>query len=162
MAGRRPTPTKLLEQRGAFKINPNRRRDKEPAATGKPKMPRHLDKAAKAEWKRITALLESMGVLSETDAPSIEQYCETYSEWRKAKDNVAKTGQAIVRSSANGAPTVTKNPFIAVKQAAAAQCYRYLVEFGMTPASRSRLQVEAKETGTDWFEQALRNRSLEN
>ena len=160
--GRPRTPSKVLENRGAYKINPQRRRESEPKATGKPKMPRHLDKVGKAEWKRITSLLETMGVLSQTDAPSIEQYCEAYSDWRKAKDNVLKTGQAIVRASANGAPTVTKNPFMREKSDLAARIKGYLIEFGFTPASRTRLAIEAKETEVDWFELALRNRSLEN
>lgn len=160
--GRRPVPSEILETRGAYKINPQRRREGEPKASGRPKMPRHLDTYGKAEWRRIVALMEKMGTLSETDQSAIEQYCESYSDWRQAKETCKKTGQAHIIYGKDGKPMTKRNAFMAVKQACADRCFRYLIEFGMTPSARSRLQVEAKETGSDWFELALKNRDLEN
>ena len=159
--GRKPLPAELHEQRGSYKINPQRRK-KNPKAIGKPKMPRHLDKYGRDEWKRIVELMQEMGTLSKSDATAIEQYCEAYSDWRTAKDWIKKTGIAHVKYEKNGKPITCRSAFMTIKQQSADRCYRYLVEFGMTPSARSRLQVEAKETESDWFELALKNRNNAN
>jgi phage terminase small subunit len=62
MAGRRPEPTALKELAG----NPGKRalNTNEPQPGGIPKCPPHLDKIAKAEWKRIAAELTTLGLLA--------------------------------------------------------------------------------------------------
>ncbi len=148
----RPLPFAVKEQRGTFKKNPQRRTTDEPARFGRPVKPRHLDPMASKEWGRINKLLDSMGVLSASDAPAIEQYCVVYSRWRNALDRI---------NSGDTTPEGKTYSAAAVREAreAADMIRRYLVEFGMTPASRTTVRAETEEAGMDWFERALRNRA---
>ena len=159
--GRKPLPVEIHEMQGSYKKNPQRRKDS-PKGSGRPQKPRHLDGIAAKEWTRIVKLLDKMGVLSETDAPTIEQYCEAYSDWRLAKEKVLKSGIAIVSKDKAGNVIARRNPFMIEKRQAAKQCAQILIELGMSPSSRTRLQVEAQDTGDDWFDRALRNRAQNN
>ncbi len=142
--GRKPLPVEIHEMRGSYKKNPQRRKQT-PRAKGRPQKPRHLDEYGRKEWDRICKLLKSMGVLSATDAPAIEQYCESYSEWRRAKEKVEKIGLAIVSKDKKGNIVVRRNPFLSVKQQAAHLCHRYLSEFGLTPSARSSLDISGND-----------------
>ncbi len=140
----RPLPFAVKEQRGTFKKNPQRRTTDEPARFGTPVKPRHLDPMASKEWGRINKLLDSMGVLSASDAPAIEQYCVVYSRWRNALDRINSgdtTPEGQVYSSAS----------VRECREYADQVRRYLVEFGMTPSSRTRVSAVSDEPDDDEF-----------
>ena len=107
---------------------------------------------ASKEWTRITKLLDSMSVLSASDAPAIEQYCVAYSNWRNALARI-NSGDTTPEGKVYSAAAVREC------REYADQVRRYLVEFGCTPASRTRVRAETKDAGTDWFEQALRKRA---
>lgn len=107
--------------------------------------------------------MEDMGTLSASDGPSLEQCASIYSEWRKAKDICDKIGMAHIIKDADGKPVSTKrNAYMSVKKQCEDRLFKYYVEFGMTASSRSTLKAQEKETGENWFEKALRQRTLDN
>lgn len=151
MAGRRPKPTALKELEG----NPGKRRlnAEEPKPSGIPTCPKHLDKSAKAEWKRISRELITLGLLTSVDRAALAAYCSAWSRWISAEENVQKFG-AVIKSPKSGYPV--QNPYIGISNTALDQMRKFLIEFGMTPASRSRLHVSDPGEIADPFEQFMK------
>ena len=108
-------------------------------------MPSHLDATGQAEWKEVCDILEGMGVLSTAFARSLELYCESYSNYRRAIAMVDKVGIAIVTRDKNGETHVRRNQFSVEAHKYKDECYRFLSEFGLTPSSKSRIVVTKNE-----------------
>ena len=139
MRGRKPKPTALKVLSG----NPGKRplNAREPVArSGIPDCPDWLDAEAKAEWSRVTVELDAMGVLSQADRSALAAYCTAWSRWVEAEAQVKKFG-LIVKSPEKGFPM--KSPYLSVADQALEAMRKLLVEFGLTPSSRSRLRLPA-------------------
>jgi P27 family predicted phage terminase small subunit len=141
MAGRRPTPTATKILNG----NPGKRpiNKSEPKFSGIPTCPKHLDKAAKAEWKRVAAELTAAGLLTTVDRAALAAYCSAWSRWIGAETNIQKFG-TVIKSPKSGFPI--QNPYVGVANTALDQMRKFAVEFGMTPSSRSRIHVAGENS----------------
>lgn len=137
MAGRHPKPTALRELEG----NPGGRplNTSEPHPDGVPTCPKHLDKTARVEWRRISRELLALGLLTSIDRAALAAYCMAWSRWARAEEKVQQTGE-VIKSSKSGYPI--QNPYVGVANTAMDHMRKLLVEFGMTPASRSRIQLD--------------------
>lgn len=134
--GRKPKPTALKRLQG----NPGHRRlsEREP----QPKVtvlrcPPHIQGIARREWHRVGRILAGLGLLTVADRTALEIYCLTYQHWIEAEAMVAKTNLVIKGQK----QALILNPFFVASQRLAAQLQAILVEFGMTPSSRSRLSI---------------------
>lgn len=151
----RPKPTalkKLAGNPGHYPLN-----TEEPTPdTGVPEMPKGLRPTARREWKRITRDLMQLGVLTVIDGKALAMYCDAYADWQEAQRDCVKHGlvlDAPVLDDANQpiviagrALTVRKvNPAFTVKTSAMKTMKAFLIEFGLTPASRSKLKLPAKK-----------------
>lgn len=172
MAGRRPKPTAIKELQG----NPGHRplNDKELVAPkGEPEMPKGMLPAARREWKQIVPLLMRLGVLSNIDGKALAAYCDTYAHWEKARKDIDKYGLVVeepVLDKFNnpvcvgaipgvppeaGARYLVKlkaNPAVSNYATFGKMMKSFLIEFGLTPASRAKLKVEAPDSPADPFE----------
>ena len=151
MRGRKPKPTLLKVLDG----NPGKRplNEREPAPrAGIPDAPEWLDEEAKAEWGRVVPELQAMGLLSAVDRPALAAYCTAWSRWVKAEEMVRKFGP-IVKSPDKGFPM--KSPYLTIADQALESMRKLMVEFGLTPSSRSRIKVPEGGTGSDEFDQFL-------
>ena len=138
MRGRKPKPTaqkKLDGNPGKRALNANEPQPERKA----PPCPDHLGEAAKAEWARLAPALEGVGLMSAIDGDALALYCAAYERWVEAEKQLRQTG--VIVKSPSGYPI--QNPYLAISKAAAAQMQKLLVEFGMTPSSRSRITTEA-------------------
>jgi P27 family predicted phage terminase small subunit len=142
MPGRRPKPSKLKKLAG----NPGRRPlPKEPElALGVPTCPGWLSKEAKEEWKRIVPQLKKARLLVLIDRVALAAYCQAWAELAQATEMLDREGRIIeqpVVSSATGKKTgaVKKaHPAVKHQRDAFAQVKKFLIEFGLSPASRSK------------------------
>lgn len=167
MAGRRPKPTEQKLLQG----NPGRRplnKNEPKPATGAPTMPRWLSKAARAEWKEIVPILLGMKVLTRADGKALAAYCQSYSMWKQAQEEVDANGitfleQAAIEDDDGKTVLVTlkirKNPAVTVAENSMKIMKGFLVEFGLSPASRARLKTENGEESEDPMESFLRRKS---
>jgi P27 family predicted phage terminase small subunit len=150
MPGPRPTPTRLKVLRG----NPGRR-PLNPAEPSPPPAdlpaPDHLGDEAKAEWQRISAELMPLGLKTAVDLAALAAYCVAYGRWVEAEREVKKLGTVLV--SADGG--LYQNPHLAVANRALDQLHRWAVEFGLSPAARTRVSASAAQAEDD-FETFLR------
>ncbi len=146
--GRKPTPTPLKIANGVRKSRINA---DEPKASGTPACPEHLDEEAKKEWRRISKDLSAMGILSSIDRAALAAYCQCWSEWVAATKMIQETGPVLKASSGE----LYHNPYKSVANKAMAGMMKVLVEFGMTPSSRSRVHASPQSKEIDEFEQGL-------
>ncbi|MCC7424457.1 MAG: phage terminase small subunit P27 family [Planctomycetaceae bacterium] len=137
MRGRKPKPTSIRLLEG----NPGRRplNDREPTLqSAMPDCPEYLDDVAKAEWFRTAAVLREMGLLTRADRTALAAYCVAYARWVEAEAQVKRYG-TIVKSPDKGFPM--KSPYLTVADQALETMRKLMVEFGLTPSSRSRIRV---------------------
>ncbi len=118
------------------------RREPKPA-NALPPCPRHLSIEAKREWRRMGGELARMGVVTVVDRAALAAYCQAWSRWVDAEGQVARLGTIV--KTANG--NLIQNPYLAVANRAMEQMAKLATEFGMTPSSRSRIQVAEKDAG---------------
>ncbi len=82
-----------------------------------PAAPKHLDAAAKKEWKRVGKELLRGSRIGEVDVAMFAIYCQAVSRLAKAERELAKVGE-LVRSP-NG--YVLPSPWLAIQATAAKQ-----------------------------------------
>lgn len=132
LRGPPPKPSALKEQQGTWRADRAVANEMKPE-TGTPICPEHLDEVARAEWSRVVPELERLGVLTVVDGAGLEAYCANYSmAVRLSKIASAapllKTEKGLRVNPASGE---ARRYWTLVKQFAA--------EFGLTPASRTRV-----------------------
>jgi P27 family predicted phage terminase small subunit len=107
--------------------------DPEPAI---PPCPSHLDKVAKKEWRRVSNELLALGIISRLDRAALGGYCDAYGRWAEAARQIQKYG--LIFKSPSGYPM--PSPYLAILHTALDQMRAFLTEFGLSPASRSRVR----------------------
>lgn len=140
--GRPPKPTALKLVQG----NPGRRpigKDEPVPDVTAPDCPAHLTADAKAEWDRIMPLLVRLKVVSELDTAALALYCQAFARWQEAERRIAeqkaKGGDGLLVKAPSGYPI--QNPYLAIANRAMEDCHKYLQQFGLSPAARTRVTV---------------------
>lgn len=151
--GRKPVPTNLKLLRG----NPGRRpiNKNEPTyLDGDLDCPSELAgdkyKEAREEWARVAPQLVGAGVYKKIDRTALVTYCQIYQRHTDAEANLKKTGLIV---SQNG--QYFRNPYLRVVEDSIALLRSFLADFGMTPASRTRLQVSEGTPVVNEFDEFL-------
>lgn len=143
--GRKPKPTELRVIEGNREHRPIPQIPK-PKAKWIP-APRWLCPAAKKEWRRISRELYNLGLLTVIDRAALEAYCQSYAKWKEAEEKADLT----VFTTESG--YVGLNPFINIALKYAKEMRAFLVEFGMTPSSRMRVDIDKfKDSDSEWDE----------
>ena len=118
------TPTNILEMRGAYEKNPQRRKDRknEPEISPIKGIPRTLNADEKKIWKEIVARVHE-GVIGDSDAIALETLTRLVYRMRFDFDGMsaAHLGQMVVLFG----------------------------RFGMTPSDRTKIVVKKKEDNQD-------------
>jgi len=140
MAGRRPKPTALKQLQGTLRKDRTNANEPKPNPLSKG-IPKHLSKEAKKYWKEIFKLLTRVDILTETDVESLSLYCESKARWILAKKQLEKDGLVIIAQS--GFPV--QNPYLQILNKAHDQMLKILLEFGMTPAARTKVNATSKD-----------------
>ena len=147
----KPTVLKLLEG------NPGKRSldlsDGVNPRVAVPSMPKHLGKEAVKEWRRITPLLEELGLVSGLDRTALALYCQATGrmvELETAFNSAVAllTAQqmdyadAVFKVSYSVTPSgyAQQSVLVQLIKSAREQVNRYLMHFGLSPAARARVQ----------------------
>jgi len=137
MPGRRPKPEglRLLEgNRG------NKRVRKNPKPLNVlPDPPKTLDRTGRKEWRERGRELFDLGLLTILDLPAFEVYCDLFSQFIHCGDPLKEPGfeELSPAKKADIRKEIRLNMSYLSKELRA-----FAVEFGMTPASRSRLDIK--------------------
>lgn len=158
MRGRKPTPTNLkilAGNPGKRTLNANEPRPKKLEVESPPN---DLTDRGKKIWTSTTKQLRTCGLLTEVDANAIIRYCDIFDKWLIAKQLYDEKGAyapiyAMVDDGKKGKKKevigMNRAPWAAEYKAFLKELLRLEVEFGMTPSSRSRIQVDIGEKGDD-------------
>lgn len=123
---------------------------------GAPEMPEHLSKLAKHAWRRLVPILLSMNILTIADGDALAGYCTSIEQWILASAAIGKYGILIAElDEMTGTGSVKTNPAVRVRSDALRHMRSFESEFGLTPASRSKLQINVDSDTTDPFEDFL-------
>lgn len=152
MAGRKPKPTALKKLDG----NPGKRSlnvNEPKPGIKKPTCPAHLVGEARKEWNRMVKLLLGLRLLTEIDRAALAGYCQAWARWIEAEGKIRTEGMTIETDKGN----LIQSPYVGIANQAMKQMRAFLIEFGMTPSSRSRVSTPATDEG-DPYEQFRRNK----
>jgi len=131
-----------------------------------PEMPEGLCELAQQEWKAMVPQLETMGMISRIDGKALAAYCQTYARWIQAEDEVQRLGimieEHVVIAGEEIGSNYKRNPAIGISNEALKLMKSFLIEFGMTPASRSRIRIDKPKEDEDPFDMFLRRGSSTN
>lgn len=118
-----------------------------------PAAPKHLGREAAKEWKRITPLLEELGLISGLDRAALALYCQTYGRLCELEEafNLEVKGyteqgksysEAVRKASSTTTPSGYEQQSVTVQLISShrLQVHRHLMHFGLSPAARARVQ----------------------
>lgn len=158
--GRKPLPTEMKKLRGG--INTYHRsmpeNEIEPKKYSKPPTPpRRLNDIGKKEWKRISKELHRLNLLTKIDTVALEAYCACYATWVQAQQEIQEKGLLV--NAPSGYPII--NPLVSIANTTLKNMYKFLVEFGMTPSSRTKMNVQPKEEKKDPLKEFMSKKKIE-
>lgn len=118
-----------------------------------PNPPTWLSREAKAEWRRVVPGLARLDLLKEEDRAALTNYCETWATYVDAIRQVREQGIVVenrsVRKDGTESVWLTKNPAVAVAEAASKLLRSWCHEFGLTPSAEARVTRGVGEDDPD-------------
>lgn len=157
MAGRPPKPTaiKIMEgNRGHRPLN-----DNEPICIrGEIIKPDFLDELAGKAWDSMVDNMQKMNLLSLADLDAMSMYCTLFSRWLQAERVIREQGMVFdIMDNQGNFKYSQQRPEVGIANQCIKQMTLLASQFGMTPASRSKLMVLAadKDKDTRDFEDLL-------
>ena len=145
MAGRRPTPTALKVLRG----NPGKRAlaksEPKPRLVAPPP-PKRIRKAAGEMWRRLVPVLARLRVLTEGDVAALELTCNAWADYHEAQAAIDAAGGAWYTTiNEAGGELVRAHPALTERSDAWRRFRAGLVEFGLTPAARTKVAAAPED-----------------
>jgi P27 family predicted phage terminase small subunit len=157
MPGPAPQPTETKRRKG----NPGKRalntREPQPMV-GLPMFPDYLPEDARAIWDTLGSELVRNGIMSELDGPALADLVEVEILNRRLTEGLEGTTPVLivdVPAAEGGANAdAKKNPLWAMKLDYLRERRAQHAQFGMTPASRSKI-IAADKPASDELEDAI-------
>lgn len=137
---RKPTTQHLLE--GTLHTTRHAGRIHEPKFNDKPIRPKGMSREAQTLWDAIVPPLAEKGIAVAVDSPALEAMCEAWAEYKVAKGLRTKTLEDKARQG-----RMINNARRAWVEIAS--------RFGLTPADRARLEIQAGADESNPFEMLL-------
>lgn len=138
-AGRPRKPTTLKKLGGT--LQPSRTNPLEPVpdvALGLP--PEWLSATAKEYWQEIGGILLQMKLISYADTAAMTLLTDVLAQWVSVRVTIAKKGR-VYELLSDGGKVFRARPEVAMEADLWRRAQRMLVEFGLTPASRSKVSA---------------------
>ena len=131
--GPQPTPTEVLRQRGSWRAKRKPDGSADSAPEGTPRCPSWLDAEGKAEWRRTCKALKAMGLLSPLYGSAMAMLCQSWSTFVRVSSelNTLDDSQDARGRVLQGVVGTSHRAYVRMSR-----------EFGLTPLSRSRVQVK--------------------
>lgn len=130
---------------------------REPApAIEVPEAPEYLDERGKMEWFKITHELFSARMISSMDRAMLGNYCSAVSRLEAAEIAVRKYEAEVTDQSidekARGRAVYLLNMNSGKRNRSAAEVHRLGVEFGLSPAARSKMRLDDNQIPLPFFQ----------
>ena len=148
MRGRKTLPKEIKKLQGTYRNFRENHEAPDPKKANSLEPPEFLNELAKEEYRRKAALLDKLGIFREGDDVALAAYAEAYARWVDAVRRYNATGPLVKSKRDGGLPA--RNPLCYVINASLEQMHKFLVEFGLTPVSRTRIKVDDKPKVNEW------------
>lgn len=135
MRGRKRTPTSLKMLRGTYRSDRAIPNEPRPTVLADLEPPPDMPPEAAAHWRRLVPLLTGARVMTELDTDALRLLCDACMRYDEANAQLHKYGMVIKAPS--GFPI--QSPYLAIANKAHEQICKLLVEFGLSPSSRTRV-----------------------
>ncbi|WP_293006857.1 phage terminase small subunit P27 family [Nitrosomonas sp.] len=122
-----------------------------------PNCPPHLVSEAKKEYKRITAELKVLGLISNIDRGAIAAYCSAWAEIVHCESKISELNKKDPKGEA-GLVGITPNGYqqmsvwVQIRNRAYERMMRFASEFGMSPSSRTKATPSENQQSLPGFE----------
>lgn len=141
--GPRPTPTNVLKMRGSWRGD--ERKNEPQAVIEIMSRPRHLKGREIAIWKYIVQALLEIRVITRLDRSAIARYCQLEAMFRDTMDFIDKNGTTYpIRDADGNVVSMRLFPQTHLALKLCDQIIKLESHFGLTPASRTRIEVMDK------------------
>ena len=144
--GPAPTPTNIHALKGSWRASA-RLNSGEPPGTllDRNDPPDDLNELLRPYWLELVPAARDLEVMTLSDVPAMKLLCELM--WKRdiAMQDIAKNG--MVCSGAEGG--MYQSPSVGIHNQTCIQIHAVLQQFGLTPASRTRVRVEKKAAKTE-------------
>lgn len=122
-----------------------------------PNCPSHLVPEAKKEYKRVTAELKELGLISKIDRAAVSGYCAAWAEVvycelkiSEKNNNDPKGQSGFIGITPNGYEQMSV--WVQVRNRAYERMMRFASEFGMSPSSRTKATPSENQQNLPGFE----------
>ena len=143
--GPRPTPTIELQRRGSWRAKLNKAEPQLDVCVPEP--PVWLNDTALQEWNYIAPRLAKGRVLTDWDRNALAGYCQLMADYLEAHAAVERLSGSnrLLTKTANG--NIIQNPLVGIRNKAWQMVQKAAAEFGLTPSSRSRIEMQKQDSG---------------
>lgn len=160
--GRPPKPTHLKLLEGNPGKRPINKNEPKPLPIS-PASPAWMRSSAKTMWKTLAPQLEKLGLLTSIDGAALSAACEAYATWAYCEKKLIKNGLTIElsRIDENGKSyvyCVQSRPEVSIGNKALVAFKSFCTEFGLTPSSRSGINIKQADDEVDPMEAILRKK----
>ena len=149
--GPAPTPSAVLKLAGSWRAKAN---PAEPTpANGEPFIPPKLSAAAREVWARTIDTI-APGVLTVDNGPTLARYCHNTVRWWKLAEWLDQNEDTYTVTDQLGNTRHVRHPNVITYEKLTHDLLRCEQEFGITPASRTRIvakKTDGKEKGKERF-----------
>ena len=108
------------------------------------------DKVAKKEFKKLVEELSEIDIISNLDVNNLASYCEAYSNYVQATEELNGQSLTFQKCMPNGAYTTVENPLIKIQKLYAEEMRRFASLVGLTIDSRLKFaSAKVKEVNEE-------------
>lgn len=101
--------------------------------------------------------LARLGLLTIVDRAALVGYCESWAEYRQAREYLIKAGPVYpLRDDKGEVKYLAQVPQVSIANKALANVRAFCAEFGLTPSARSRMSIPGKPESADGMEAFFR------
>ncbi len=139
ITGRKPKTAEQKRRVGNPGKRPINGNEPEPGP-GPPPMPGHLTEVGRETWAWLVGELEEMRVLARCDVAILAMYCNAWSDYVAAREEIASVGVGgfVLTGGAGGGYI---NPMMNVAAMREKQLHQCVGELGLSGVARARLNV---------------------
>lgn len=108
-------------------------------------VPKWLSDRAKEAYLDLSEVLADMQVLTKADRMALEMLCEAYASYRDATEYIRDNGLTYELITKSGDVMRRAHPEVAIASDSYKLVRSLMTEFGLTPASRSKVSAAGEE-----------------
>jgi len=116
--------------------------------SGDPLPPSWLEGDARRAWDQLVPMLSASGLARSVDWGVLARYCWMFTRWVECRKLCEKGTTFPVKTKAGRIIAVKEMPYAAELRKLSVMLLQIEREFGLTPAARTRINIEHSKTAT--------------